>query len=62
MLTSLKVERMKAGLMQWELARDLGMDPTKLSMIETGRLVPTEELKRAISKALKRPVEALFPM
>ena len=61
MLTSVKVERMKAGLKQWELAMELGMDPTRLSMIETGRLAPSEELKREISRVLKKPVGSLFP-
>ena len=61
MLTNLKVARMKAGWKQWELATKIGIDPAKLSLIETGRLIASEEIKKALGKALNQPHSILFP-
>ncbi len=60
MVTNLKIERIRSGMRQWELAGKVGIDTSKLSLIESGRLVPSEELKKAISKALNKPVKIVF--
>jgi transcriptional regulator with XRE-family HTH domain len=46
---------------QWELANKAGIDGSKLSLIESGRLLPSPEVKEAISKAMNKPASALFP-
>ena len=60
MMTYLKLVRLGQGLRQWELAQKIGISHTKLSMIETGRLQPTDDIKKACAKVLKVPVKALF--
>jgi transcriptional regulator with XRE-family HTH domain len=61
MITKLKIERLRRGIRQWDLANRSGIDNTKLSLIETGQLMPSKEIKRAISKVLRIPVRVLFP-
>lgn len=58
---SLKLERIRRGIKQWEFARELGIDNTKLSMIENGRITPGEEIKKKCSRLLKTPINVLFP-
>ena len=54
---SLKIARAISDVTQWDLAADTGIHPTTLSHIERGRLVPTEEQKKKIAKALNIPIE-----
>ena len=61
MLTQLKFERLKLGMRQWELANKVGIDGSRLSLIESGRLLPTEDVKEAICRVINKPVNALFP-
>ena len=60
-VTNLKIERIRSGILQYKLATQIGIVNTKLSMIETGRLEPEEEVKIACSKILKKPIKDLFP-
>lgn len=59
--TALKVAFIEAGRRQIEVAGDIGMDESKLSKIVNGHLEPTLEEAKAIAKALRRPVDHLFP-
>jgi len=59
--TNLKIARIRKGIPQWEFAAQIGIDATKLSKIENGRLESTEEIKKVCSKALKIPLKELFP-
>ena len=36
----LKLDRIRAGLRQYEVAAKAGIHPSRLSMIETGRIIP----------------------
>ena len=60
-VTHLKIERIKREIPQWRLASQLGIDHTKLSMIETGWLEAPDEIKKKCSKILSLPVKELFP-
>jgi transcriptional regulator with XRE-family HTH domain len=42
----LKVLRIRSGLRQYELAARLGMNPSRLSLVENGRLPLRAELAR----------------
>jgi len=59
--TKLKIARIQKGITQWQLANQLGIGNTKLSMIETGRLKPTEDIKKKCSGILNVAVKDLFP-
>lgn len=49
----LKLERIKSGLKQYELAARVGIGPTQLSEIETGRREPSPQLLQRILKVLR---------
>ena len=59
-VTNLKIERIKKGISQWKMASLIGIDSTKLSKIETGRLSPDKKIKCACSKILGLGVRYLF--
>lgn len=59
-VTNLKIERIKKGISQWKMASLIGIDSTKLSKIETGRLVPSKSIRMACSRILKKSVKELF--
>ncbi len=51
----LKIARLRAGLKQYELAAEVGIAPTQLCEIETGRReVPAELLERILT-VISRP-------
>lgn len=54
----LKIARIKAGLKQYELAARVGIGPTKLSEIETGRREVSPELLERILGVIKSNKEA----
>jgi len=49
----LKIGRLRARLKQYELAAKLGISPTRLCEIETGRRQPSPELAQEIEKVLR---------
>jgi putative transcriptional regulator len=61
MKNQLKIKRWEAGLRQYELANRLGCSASYLSMVENGRLEPTEEFKLKAAAALQVEIETLFP-
>jgi transcriptional regulator with XRE-family HTH domain len=54
----IKVRRIRAGLYQYELAARLGINQTKLSEIECGRVQPSSELLERILDAIRRAKDA----
>jgi len=55
----IKIARLKAGLRQYDLAARLGIPPSRLSEIESGRRKPAPEIMRQIHKILdecKQPI------
>ena len=55
MVTNLKVARVKAGLLQWDLARRVGISETVLSKAESGRLDLDQATLAKISQILSVP-------
>lgn len=49
----LKIARLKVGIKQFELAARLGIGPSQLSQIETGRQKPSPELAKQIEEILQ---------
>jgi transcriptional regulator with XRE-family HTH domain len=50
----LKIARFRAGLKQYELAAKVGIGPSELSEIETGRREPSAELLEQILQIIVR--------
>lgn len=57
---NLKVRRIQKGLSQKELAERVGLTNQSISDFETGRLNPSYEVMKRISKELDSPVDELF--
>jgi len=49
----IKIARLKAGIRQYELAARLGIHPSHLSEIETGRRKPSPELDDRLNRILE---------
>ncbi len=58
---TLKLEMVKRRVRNFDLAKHLNCDPSKVSKIVNGWLTPDENTKRAIASYLKTPVRSLFP-
>ena len=56
----LKAARVIRGLTQLQLAEMVGLEEIQISRLETGRSQATEDLKRRLSDALKKPAFELF--
>ena len=52
MIKNMKIIRMKKGIIQWQLAKDLGVSESHLSRIENGRDLPSFDLILEIARAL----------
>jgi len=48
----LKIKRIKAGLTQWDFAKNLGIHPARISEMETGRREITENVEEAADRLL----------
>ena len=60
MRNMLKIRRWEAGIKQYELAFLLGCSPTYLSMVENGRIEPTEKFKTKAAEIFKTNVDDIF--
>lgn len=56
----LKIKRWERGIKQYELAILLGCSSTYLSMVENGRVEPTEKFKTKVAEIFNAPVDQLF--
>lgn len=56
----LKIKRWESGIKQYELAILLGCSSTYLSMVENGRIEPTEHFKVKVAEIFNTPVDELF--
>ena len=61
MKNMLKVKRWELGVKQYELASKLQCSAPYLSMVENGRVVPSEDFKERAAAILKVAVYELFP-
>ncbi len=60
MRNRLKIKRWESGIKQYELAILLGCSSTYLSMVENGRIEPTELFKQKVAEIFNTTVEELF--
>ena len=49
------------GVPDYRSAYDANLNPTKLSKIIIGLVIPTQDEKKRLAEVLKRPVDELFP-
>ena len=59
-MTKLKQVIEDRGIKQRHIAKRSGLHETLISMISTGRVVPTLREKRKIANALKVPIRKVF--
>ena len=50
----IKIARLKAGLRQYDVAAQLGIPPSRLSEIESGRRQPSDELLQRLLEVLNQ--------
>jgi transcriptional regulator with XRE-family HTH domain len=58
---NVREERTKQGLTLMELCRRADLDPGNLSRFERGLQGSTDEFRMAIARALRMPMDELFP-
>ena len=58
----LKIKRWERGIKQYELAILLGCSSTYLSMVENGRIEPTEKFKTKVAELFNLPQEDIFSL
>ena len=56
----LKIKRWERGIKQYELAILLGCSSTYLSMVENGRIEPTEKFKTKVAELFSVSVDEIF--
>jgi transcriptional regulator with XRE-family HTH domain len=52
---AIRIARSLADMPQWELAERISIDPSLVSMLESGRRKPTREILERIAEALEIP-------
>lgn len=60
-VTKLRVFRVIANLKQRELAEKVGITQSLISLLETKKIFPGEELQKKIAAALNEPKDQVFP-
>lgn len=55
-----KLVELRGSATQLEVANDLGISASALSMYESGQRVPRDEVKLALARYYKTTVEAIF--
>lgn len=60
--TTIKVLRMTRGIKQAEFAKSLGVSPTHMSLVESGRRRPSLALVERAAQHLRVPVGLLFSL
>lgn len=56
----LKMLRLKKGLTQEELAKEIGVGVSAISMYEQGNRIPRDEIKIRLAKFFEKSVEYIF--
>jgi transcriptional regulator with XRE-family HTH domain len=59
--TAFKRCRISKNLTQWDLARKVHINQSRLSLLETGQAPPSVEEKRILCKFFDQPPVVLFP-
>lgn len=60
MVTNLKIIRMSNGWSQEETATKLGFSRPWYSLLESGRLIPSEDMKQKVVDVFDKPIEFLL--
>ena len=60
-ISKLKKSRFEKNITQWELSRRSHVPQSKISLIESGYIIPSDLEKKQLSRALKCRVEDIFP-
>ncbi len=58
--TEIKIELLKAGINQNQIAKKLGVVPTLVSQVVHG-VRPVKRVRQAIADAVGKPIEELWP-
>jgi len=58
--TKIKIARLRAGLLQWDMAQKVGVTESYYAKIENGRIKPIEEKLKIIAQILNLKAEELF--
>ena len=56
----LKIKRWERGIKQYELAILLGCSSTYLSMVENGRIEPSESFKEKVAELFNLDMDVIF--
>jgi DNA-binding XRE family transcriptional regulator len=56
----LKIKRWERGIKQYELAILLGCSSTYLSMVENGRIQPSQNFKEKVAEIFNLEIEEIF--
>lgn len=56
----LKIKRWERGIKQYELAILLGCSSTYLSMVENGRIQPSEKFKEKVAEIFSLDIDEIF--
>ncbi len=56
----LKIKRWERGIKQYELAILLGCSPTYLSMVENGRIEPSDQFKEKVAEIFNLEIKDIF--
>lgn len=59
-VTNLKIERTKLGLTQWDVAQIVNCNRAYISMLETLKEEPSEEVARKLEKYFNKPINYLL--
>ncbi len=61
MISALRTKRFFAGISIYDLSKQTGIDPSKISLIERGYKIPKINEKEDIAKALNCNPKDIFP-
>jgi transcriptional regulator with XRE-family HTH domain len=60
MVTRLKLLRTGRGLTQWDLSHAIAISPSRYSLIERGKLSPSDEERERLAQILEAPASTLL--
>lgn len=58
-MESIRIERLKQRISQWDMANKTGILQSRISLIENNHVIPKENELKQISKALEIPTNEL---
>lgn len=58
--TNLKIERLRRNLTQFDIADELGVNRSYVSLLETSREYPSEEVAKKLEDYFNKPISYLL--